>query len=258
TTTGDRIPGRLTGGDARVLRFRPAFLADGEPDWAVPLPSVAVVWLTRPPADTPPDPARYPWLADPRRRDLVLLRNGDLAHGTLTGFAPDIRLKTDAGAVRAFTPTEPAALAFDPSLARTRNPQGPYAHLVLRDGTRLDLAGPTVEGDAVRGKALFGVAVQVPLDEVIALDVYQGKAVYLSDLKPSRAEQAGFLGPAWPWAADRTVRGEPLQVVTPNGAETFDKGLGTHPRTVLSYALGGKYRRFDAVVGLDAASGRGG
>ncbi|HJZ53893.1 MAG TPA: NPCBM/NEW2 domain-containing protein [Gemmataceae bacterium] len=258
STTGDRIPGTLAGGDARALRFRPAFLTDADPPWAVPLSSIAVVWLARPPADTPPDPDRYPWLADPRRKDLVLLRNGDLARGTLTGFAPDIRLKPDTGAVRTFPLTEPAALAFDPSLARTRKPQGPYTHLVLRDGARLDLASVSIDGDTVRGKALFGTAVEIPLAELVALDVWQGKAAYLSDLKPVKVEQSGFLGPAWPWSADRTVRGEPLRLLTSSGVETFDKGLGIHPRTALTYPLGGKYRRFEAVVGLDAASGGGG
>ena len=258
TTTGDRVPGRLTGGDARSLRFRPPFLPETATDWPVPLASVAVVWLARPPADTPLDPARYPWLADHRRRDLVLLRNGDVARGTLTGFAPDIRLKPEGGPVRTFPPTEPAALAFDPSLARTRKPTGPYSHVVLRDGTRLDLTAAAIEANVLRGKANFGLDVQLPTAELVALDVYQGKAVYLSDLTPARAEHAGFLGPVWPWAADRSVRHEPLVLTGPNGPETFDRGIGTHPRTVLAYDLGGKYRRFEAVVGLDAESGRGG
>ena len=39
-------------------------------------------------------------------------------------------------------------------------------------------------------------------------------------------------------------------------AQTFDKGLGTHPRTTLVYDLGGKYRRFEALVGLDPVTGR--
>jgi hypothetical protein len=38
--------------------------------------------------------------------------------------------------------------------------------------------------------------------------------------------------------------------------DTFDKGLGTHPRTTLTYALDGKFKRFEAVVGLDPATGR--
>jgi hypothetical protein len=40
------------------------------------------------------------------------------------------------------------------------------------------------------------------------------------------------------------------------GGQSFDKGLGVHSRTALTYRLDGKYRRFEAVVGLDDASGR--
>lgn len=256
TTTGDRIPGTLTGGDGRSLHFRPKADPRG---WIVPVSSVAVVWFARMPADTPPDPARYAWLDPNRKRDTLLFRNGDQLAGTLEGFtdAPALRFKPD-GETRSVPFTEPAALAFNPALARTRRPKGPFAHLVLRDGTRLDITNPASDGETLMGKALFGQDVELPLAELAALDIYQGEAVYVSDLKPRKAEQAGFLGVAWPWAADRNVRGEPLRLVTPDGEATFDKGMGTHPRTVLTYDLGGKYKRFEAVVGLDpAAGGRG-
>ena len=84
---------------------------------------------------------------------------------------------------------------------------------------------------------------------------FRGSATYLSDLKPKKAETTGFLGENWPWAADRTVRGHPLRLLTKDGESTADKGLGTHPKTVLTYDLAGKYTRFEALVGLDAATG---
>ena len=59
----------------------------------------------------------------------------------------------------------------------------------------------------------------------------------------------------WPYASDRTVSGAPLRLADHGGESTFDKGLGTHPRTTLTYDLGGKYRRFDASVGIDPAVG---
>jgi hypothetical protein len=255
TITGDRVPGRLLGGDTQALRFRPAFAPD-EAEWKVPFSSAAVVWLTRPPADTPLDPGRYAWLADTRRRDVLLFRNGDTLRGSLDGFADGPKFKPETGDLRTVPLAQLAAVAFNPSLARTRKPKGPYARLVLRDGTRLDVTGPTIEKDTLRGKALFGAAIEVPLVEVVALDVFQGKATYLSDLKPTKAEHAAYLGAAWPWAADRAAHGGPLRLLTPAGEQTFDKGLGTHPRTTLVYDLGGKYRRFEALVGLDPASGR--
>ena len=42
-----------------------------------------------------------------------------------------------------------------------------------------------------------------------------------------------------------------LRIQTPNGESIADKGLGTHPRTALTYVLAGKYRWFEARVSLD-------
>jgi hypothetical protein len=42
---------------------------------------------------------------------------------------------------------------------------------------------------------------------------------------------------------------------TPGGESTFDRGLGLHADCTVTYTLGGKYRRFEALAGLDAHSG---
>lgn len=253
---GDRIHGAATGGDTRALRFAP-WPGDGAhpAEWSVPLSALAAVWVTPPPADTPPDPAAYPWAGGPRRRDAVLLRNGDVARGTVEGFAADppaVRIKTADQAATSLPLARVAAVAFDPALARVRKPKGPYARLVTADGSRLSLASATADGTTLKGTTLFRTAIELPLADVVALDVLQGKAVYLSDLKPKKATAEGYNGLAWPWAADRSAKGNPLRL----GGQTFDKGLGTHPRTTLVYDLGGKYRRFEALVGLDPVTGR--
>jgi hypothetical protein len=254
---GDRVRGTATGGDTRALRFVP-WPGDGArpAEWSVPLSALAAVWVTPPPADTPPDPTAYPWAGGPRRRDAVLLRNGDVVRGTVEGFAadpPTVRIKTTADPAATSLPlARVAAVAFDPTLARVRKPKGPYARLVTADGSRVSLASATADGTTLKGTTLFGAAVELPLADVVALDVLQGQAVYLSDLKPKKATAEGYNGLAWPWAADRSVKGNPLRL----GGQTFDKGLGTHPRTTLVYDLGGKYRRFEALVGLDPVTGR--
>lgn len=255
TTTGDRIPGKLLGGDANALEFQPTAVGK---KWTVPISSAAVVWLTTPPADTPTDVARYGWLPENRKRDTLLFRNGDTLRGTLDGFAREpaaLKFAPEVGEGRAVALGEVAAVAFNPALARGRKPKGPFFQFTLRDGTRLAATTAAVKADTVAVRTLFGGAVELSLADVVAIDVVQGKATYLADLKPAKVEQAGFLGTPWPWAANRTVRGEPLRLTTALGEETFDRGLGTHPRTTLTYDLGGKYRRFEAVVGLDAVSG---
>ncbi len=261
TTNGDRIPirvrnaGGLVGGNDQTLKLQTAL---AEAEWEVPAPSAFVVWFAKPPAETPFDLARYPWLPANRNRDILLFRNGDTASGAIAGFGEDppiVKLKPETGDDRNIPQAEVSALAFSPTLARTRKPKGPYARLVLRDGTRLAIAQATADAKTIKGKTLFGQAVEFPVAELVSLDVIQGKATYLADVKPKKAESAGFLGTTWTWKANQTVRGEPLRLLTPNGTGTFDRGIGTHPRTTLTYELGGKYRRFEALIGLDAASG---
>jgi hypothetical protein len=255
TTTDDRVAGTLVGGNADALRFQPTAV---EESWLVPLPAVAVTWLATQPAGTPPDPDRMAGLGPNRKRDLIRLRNGDATSGTVVGFAADgesVTIKTDAGEERAVPLGTVAAVAFNPALAAARRPKGAYTLAVLRDGSRLHLVGAAADETTLRGKTLFGAAVELPLARVVALDTVRGKATELSTLRP-KAVHAGFLGVTWPWAANRSVRGEALTLRTVNGIETYDHGIGTHPHTVLTYDLAGKYRRFEALVGLDPMNGR--
>jgi len=254
TAGGDRIPGSVSGGDAKVIQFRPA-LADE--DWSIALDTVAAVWLGPAPADTPSDPAKYTWLTGNPPRDVLLYRNGDAVRGALGGFTETgVKFTPDGGAAREVALADLAAVGFNPRFARARKPKGPYAHLALTDGTRLDATELGIKDEALVAKMVCGPLVAVPLSKVVALDVMHGPAVALSDLKPKKAETAGFLGTGWPWAADRTVRGRPLRLLTADGETTADTGLGTHPKTVLTYDLGGKFARFEALVGLDAVTGK--
>lgn len=255
TAGGDRVPGTVTGGDNKVLRFTHA---TSEQEWSLALDTaVAAVWLRPPPADTPTDPAQYTWLAGKPTRDVLLYRNGDTVRGTITAFTESgLKFTPDGGAAREVTLKDLAAVGFNSQFAKPRKPKGPYAHLVLTDGTRLDVTEVAVKDDVLVCKAVCGPAVEVPLAKLVSLAVLQGSATYLSDLKPKKEETTGFLGDGWTWVPDRTVRGQPLRLLSADGENTFDKGLGTHPKTVLTYDLAGKYTRFEAVVGLDSATGK--
>jgi NPCBM/NEW2 domain len=188
---------------------------------------------------------------------VLLYRNGDAARGSVAAFGPEgVTFAADGGAPRAVPFKDLAAVGFNPRFARPRKPKGPYARLTLADGTRFDATAVALKDGEVVAKPLLGPEVAVPVAKFVALDVLQGGAVYLSDLKPTKSEVSGFVGAGWPWAADRTVRGNPLRVLAPAGESTFDRGLGTHPRTTLTYALNGDYVRFEALVGLDAGTGK--
>ncbi|MCE9564648.1 MAG: NPCBM/NEW2 domain-containing protein [Planctomycetes bacterium] len=259
TANGDRIVGKIVGGERESFRFAPSAIVAKANPWLVPLSTTTAVWLVDTPADTPADLSRYTWTDGNKNRDVVRFRNGDTTRGVIglvsDAEQPAFRFRPETGDARDIPATDVAAIVFNPLLAKARKPKGPFSRVVLTNGSRLTLVNVAISGNTIKAETTFGQKVELPLDSLVALDVIQGKAAYLSDIKPSKAEHAGFLGVAWPWTADRTVRGLPLQLTGDGGNSTFDKGLGTHPRTVLTYDLGGKYRRFEALVGLDPESG---
>ena len=124
---------------------------------------------------------------------------------------------------------------------------------MLADGCRLSLAAVQADARTLTGKTLFGATIAVPLDQVVALDIRQGRAAYLSDLKPTSYQYTPFFSEApYTWVADGSVAGDDLRL----GGGTFTKGIGMHSASRITYALDGKYRRFDAMVGLDDRTGQ--
>jgi len=250
---GDRIRGTVQGGDSKAIQFLPA----GQPQaevWKLPLGTLAALWLRPPPADMPFDPIAYPWTEAPKRRDAAWLRNGDVVRGTVTSFgnAPPIAtLQTTAGLMTNRL-DQLYAVAFDPSLARVRKPKDPFYRVTLDDGSRITLGTASIKDGRLSGSTLAGPQLSVTMASVLSLDVVQGKAIDLSDLKPKRTDVQPYQGVTWPWVADRSVRGNPLQL----GSDTYAKGLGTHSKSTLAYDLAGKYRRFETKIGLDPATGR--
>jgi hypothetical protein len=124
---------------------------------------------------------------------------------------------------------------------------------VLTGGGRLSLTSASCDdGATLKGTTVFGAPLSVPLGDVASLDLRQGPSVYLSDLKYTRYEFLPYLDEHWGVALDGNVAGHDLLL----GGSTYGKGVGMHSRGRLTYALGGGYKRFEAVVGLDDRDGR--
>jgi hypothetical protein len=249
-TNGDALPvSRVRLADERLL-LTPRF-GDGKEIRVAPS-RVAVIWLRPPDAEMHPDHLRRELAAGQRTRDRVLLRNGDSLEGTLASMDENnVRLEIDKRSIDV-RQDRIAAIAFNTELASKRQPKASYGRLVLANGGRLSLASATSDGKTLTGKTLLGATIHVKLDDVIALAIHQGRAVYLSDLKPSKVEQTPYLDVAAPPVRDASVKGRDLRLA----GGTYDKGLGMHSACRMTYDLAGAYKRFEALVGLDDATGR--
>jgi hypothetical protein len=253
---GDRIPGRAVSIAADKLLFRAEL--GHEQDLTIPLSAVSAVWFTPRAAARAAEPDGRRVLAEKRRQDVVLLTNQDALRGTITALADGGPLKLDPGAANQPAVTVPRerlqGLLLNTELTRTLRPRTAYYQVVLQSGARLSFKALALDGAELAGATLFGQTVRVPAADVAAVNTFQGRATYLSDLRP-RYEHTPYTAVRWPVAVDRAVSGADLRL----GGGTYDKGIGLHSRSRVTFDLprgATKARRFEALVGLDEVTGR--
>jgi hypothetical protein len=258
-SNGDRVPldpaAGLRLGD-EVLSARPLepLRAAAGDVLRLPLSRLAVLWLFAPRGADDTAMFLRGLAQGERSRDQVLLRNGDLIEGTVVSLDRAGGCKVRVGNKVVETPcARVAAVAFSTELLARARPKGVFGHLVLANGCRLSLVSAAVDAERGRltGKTVFGATVEVALGDVVALDLRQGRAVYLSDLTPSEYVHTPFLAVSWPFVRDGSAAGRAM--LLPGG--TYDKGLGMHADSRITYALNRRYDWFEAAVGLDRETG---
>jgi hypothetical protein len=255
---GDRLPGVIGELNGERLTLRSA-RSDFEA-LTLSLSALAELWFETPAGMERPDLVRRRLLLEKRARDVVWLRNGDQLQGNVLrldreGLAIEVdrkEVKIERGKL--------AVVALNNELVRMLRPKEAYGQLILADGCRLGVASVRVDGNRLTAKTLFGATITAPLAELRALDVRQGRAVYLSDLKPTAYQYTPYLPRlTYSWVADGSIGdggpgGDDLRLA----GSTYLKGLGMHSESRITYALAGGYRRFEALVGLDERGGAGG
>lgn len=124
----------------------------------------------------------------------------------------------------------------------------------LRDGSRLAGDLSTIAADKAAIVLPGGGQVEFPWSAARSVDVRSSRVAFLSDLKPTEVEEATLVTLPRPWQRDKSVLGKPLTL----GTRVFDKGIGVHARSALTFAAGRKYDVLAAVIGIDAqAAGKG-
>ncbi len=96
----------------------------------------------------------------------------------------------------------------------------------------------------------WGQELHLPANDIQDVRFRGGKVTFLSDLTPVKVEETPYFGHRFPWRRDVNLLGGPLKI---NG-QGFDRGLAVHSRTVLTFDLGRRYSRFEALVGFDDLS----
>jgi hypothetical protein len=247
---GDFLPGRPIELTGEALRFQ-ADLGN-ETELKLPVSTVSLIWFAAPEGIEYPDRFRRELAAAKRSRDAVYLRNGDVVEGVLNGVD---RTKVDMEVDKkdlTVDLSKVAVIAMNTDLVRPPSVAGLHAHLVLANGARLTLTSALASSTTLKGDLAVGGSIKMPLAKVASIDVLKGSTVYLSELKPRSYEYVDFLGSdlKTPYGVDASIWKGDLRI----GEAVYDRGIALKARSRLTYDLGGAYRRFEAVVGLDAGN----
>ena len=126
-------------------------------------------------------------------------------------------------------------------------PNRPEARLDLRDGS--SVGGRMVGGGeaSVRVETSFGLTAELQLSAIERIEFHSDRVTYLSDLDPLDSRSEGRLHKPWAVQRDKCVNGGPIVIE----GRQFQKGLGVHSLTEISYAIGPEYESFAATIGLD-------
>ncbi|MEX0679015.1 MAG: NPCBM/NEW2 domain-containing protein [Pirellulales bacterium] len=213
---------------------------------SLPIEAVAGIIFRPPPQVAARDKLVARVLAPGGRSDRLLLENGDELTGTITTDGNRVVLKTDTDPWEVKIDTL-RAIMFNPTLVDKPRASGLRSVVGFRDGSRVTAVELTTDGDVTRLKLAGGIALAAPTASIVALEVFGGRALYLSDVEPSSYRHIPYLQLSWPYQADRSVKGSQLRA----GGRVYLKGLGMHSPSRLTYDLDQTYRRFDAHVAID-------
>jgi hypothetical protein len=114
-------------------------------------------------------------------------------------------------------------------------------------------AGTLAAGDdrSIKLQLAAGPAVDVPLSRITDIRFHNARVVFLSDLEPSKYEFTPWGTTRWPYRKDRSVADRPMSI----GSHLFDRGIGVHSKSLLTYTLAEPFQQFAATIGLDDAVG---
>jgi len=116
----------------------------------------------------------------------------------------------------------------------------------LADGSSLWATISTMDNGSTTLKLASGVELKLPWASIARIDVRSDRLTFLSDLEPTDVEEKAiaYVGS---WQKDRSVRGKSLTIK----GKTFDKGIGVHATSRLTFTIDPKFNIFAATLGID-------
>ncbi len=192
------------------------------------------------------------FLKSPLTEDLLLMPKGEITKGAYEKLTEkDLNFNVEKQS-KTYTFDQVAGLRLVP-LDEYKAPSDLRATINLAEGSRLTGKLQSLDAGVLAFEGIDGKPWKVPAAAIKSIAFKGGNLAYVSDLTPKAIEEKPYVGGVpllYHWRRDQSVAGRPLSI----GGKTFDKGVGVHSYTKLTYELGGQYAKFLASVGIDSSA----
>ena len=218
----------------------------------LPLATVRSVRLSPPEAKL--EPSWQQVLDKVSKNDQIVIRKQDVLDH-LDGVVGAINAETIRFLLDGEELTIKREKAFGIIYARKPAPVKLAAQVELANGDFVSARSVTADEQGWRVESAAGLSFSLNEAAVVRVDFSLGKVVYLSTMEPRSVKYTpGIQGLVpeetdfrWEFRRDRNLDGRPLRL----GQKTYSRGLAIHSKTELKYRLGGEFRRFQALLGID-------
>lgn len=188
-----------------------------------------------------------------KRDRIVILRDSELnaLEGSLGDFDPKaqtVKFTSEATGTVIDLPLDRLhGFIFYRSEAPT---ESPICKVYDTEGNNLMALKLQHDGNRLAVTTTFGATVNLPAESLARLDFNMGKLTFLSDMVPTKIIEKSGIGLINRHRVDANLDGEPILL-----DKQYAKGLSMHAHTELEYNLGGKYKEFKAILGIDLRTG---
>jgi hypothetical protein len=118
-------------------------------------------------------------------------------------------------------------------------------------GIKIPAQLSSLDANATKLRTLWGEALTLKTDDLTGVSVKYGKAISLTELKPTHVKQVPFFDRMIRYRVNESLSGGPI--LLRDGKHS--RGISVHSKTVLRYAIGGRFQRFRAKVGFQLPEG---
>jgi hypothetical protein len=218
----------------------------------VEVPLAAIAYILNDAQDAKVCQTWQGFLAKKGTRDLVAIKS---SNGLLNPLEGTLGEGDDKGEAIAFELTSgrkvqlKLARVHGLSFLRKSNPDAPAVLCKVMDLHRdvLTASKMSLGADGLTVTTVAGATVVLPVPALARLDFSKGKLTFLSDLEPFPVKETSTEDRIDHYRRDKNLDNGPLTMA----GKEYAKGLALHAYTELVYDIGGDYKEFKAVLGVD-------